>query len=312
MNKRMFHGIHYVSVAMMLILFIAASNAAGDVSVKTAVTDATVEVGQQFEVALLLNTGEAASIGGYLKLDYDPAMLECVEIVNHDIFGQGTDKNESCPDSHAIRITSLSSSFAETQTFSDDTAFATVTFEAVQEFSSTAIRFATTASQIFGTRGGDIISSLDDNQTQDLTAFTPLEVVLNFPEPGATLAEDLYTLEWQIQNIVSNASLELTFAISPDNGSKWDLIMTDEDVTADGTYDWDLSTIPNGTDYLLQASIINGDKEFELVSYRFQVDKPTEPSTDPGVPEPGSFVLVLLGLGVSALWYARRSAKRTR
>ena len=168
------------SVVVLMLLLMTIPALAEDITIATSITDSSLEVGDEFHVFIRLNLDNAPSTGGYIDVVFNDSDLKCIEVVNYDIFGQGIMLNQSCPESGTIRITSMASSFADAKTFPSGEMFAAVTFQAMQIVASTDIEFAVT-SQIFGTRGGDILTSRDDSATNNV-----LIAAAQIPQPEPT------------------------------------------------------------------------------------------------------------------------------
>jgi predicted nucleic acid-binding Zn-ribbon protein len=289
----------------MLLMFLASSSArAGEVSLKTKVSHTKFEIGEEFQIPILLNLSGALSTGGFIELTYDSTVLKCVQVINYNIFSQSEDFLLSCPDSDAIRITSTSPIFSDTQTFSSDETFALVTFQVVQASEATDIHL-TKSSQIFGTTGGNILSIRDDGDTQGLLTFVPLIVMITFPDAGEVLSGDSYLIEWYIQNMLSSP-IELTLEIRQTDGDTWE-ILSSITVESTGLYEWDLTGIADGEDYILSASIINDYKQEYVQSLPFAIARGSVSPSEPYLATPEPSTMILFALGVLGILWIRKT-----
>jgi len=189
MTKITFFYVQSVCIIFLAgLLWASPGLAASEPSVQTMLADSTVAVGDEFYLSVLLNLDEALSSGGYINLTYDPNVLECVETQNLNLFGSSGAQTVSCPNNGTLRVISTTASLAGVITFSSVETYAVVTFKAKQIVDSTAVQFAET-SQIFGTGGGNILTSRDDNATRYIrieaeTNQPPDPVYTPTPTPG--------------------------------------------------------------------------------------------------------------------------------
>ena len=161
----------YLSLCLAVVFVLCASfpsNAQNGVSIVTTVDSNTLQAGEELYVSIDLNLYGALSLGGYIDIQYDPTVFRCVEVDNADLFGRSGGKIEACSDdSGLLRITSMAQSMSEYLSFAEPRRYAVVVFQALQATPATEILFAG-SSQIFGTRGGDILVQRDDSVTQQI------------------------------------------------------------------------------------------------------------------------------------------------
>lgn len=177
----------FVQCLCMIFLFgllQASPGLASEPSIQTGLADSTVTVGDELHIFILLDLDGAESSGGWIDLVYDPAVLLRVDIQNYNIFGfPGMEM-----DGGTLRMTSRTASCYDVIIFPSTQTYAEVTFLALQPVTSTAVYFAET-SQIFGTGGGNILTTLDDSATRHITieaepAQPPASEDLPLPEPN--------------------------------------------------------------------------------------------------------------------------------
>lgn len=161
-----------INVFILIILFVislipVSGEAQNGASIAMSVATPTIEVGQELYVSIMLNLHGNLSRGGYVDLQYDPVVFGCVEMDNEDLFGKSGGFVEECDANGLLRITSQAPTMNDVTRFDEPRRFATVTFQAVNPAPANTISFFG-SSQIFGTRGGDIIITRDDSATKQI------------------------------------------------------------------------------------------------------------------------------------------------
>ena len=297
------HCVRWCFIIVLYMVFVTATATAQEISAGITIADTTLKVGEVFTVEIPVALHGAISIGGYISVQYDDTVLECVTITTGDMFG--TPETTACSPigPGLLRIESTVAKFADASAYSSEQIFATIAFRPIITAESTAIHLGN-ASQIFGPGMANILTRLDDDATQNLTTFTLLAAQVTFPDPEQILT-GAYAIEWLIQNILS-APIELTLEISENLGESWELLFSDT-VNPAGIFEWDTTGVTGGGDFIMRASIVNEYKSFTALSDQFTV-KP-EANLPADVPEPSTLALTILGLLACILWRMRRKRK---
>lgn len=297
--------ITYLLLWFCVSILLSSPGFAQDITVATHLSQTRYEIGTIFQVEVTVDLQNVLTIGGYIYLQYDPAIFECTQVRTSDFLGISESRTCEQIQPGVLRLETTVLTFADAATSSMQETLFTITFEAKTLAEAAAIQLQQ-FTQIFGSGMGNIVSVLDDSATRQITTFTPLIVSLNLPESGSTL-NGLYSFEWLIENSIT-APIYFTLELTQDQGNTWNLI-ANTSIEPSGTYQWDTTEFSNSDDYILRANILNDYKDFQVISSSFNVAnlqniEPVDPIEPNIVPEPS--MLFLFGFGIFLLCSIKR------
>ena len=84
----------------------------------------------------------------------------------------------------------------------------------------------------------------------DISDFTPPEVEVIYPN-GGEMVNTTVTIEWSASDDI-DSSLSIDIHYSNDSGILWYMLSPNEE--NDGNYDWDVSLLPEGVEYLIRVT----------------------------------------------------------